>query len=105
MILIFVSACGESKNQSSTRNLQGLTCDAAKSQLETFMSQNQSCTNDSDCKTEYGGCIVLVFNQSTNHSELNRLKDLYDNACTGQGLCGIPPGTPKCVNSTCVSWP
>jgi hypothetical protein len=101
--LLAASACSEEASNGDVSQ----TCPEAKSQIENFMSQNRSCNSDSDCNSEFGGCLVLVFNNSTDRNELYRLKSSYDSACSGQGVCGIPPGIAKCENQVCKSapWP
>lgn len=97
--LLAASACSKEASNGDISQ----TCPEAKSQIENFMSQNRSCNSDSDCTSEYGGCLVLVFNNSTDRNELYRLKSSYDSACSGQGVCAIPPGFPKCENQVCNS--
>lgn len=103
LVLLLSSSCGVSTHQAISPYSQNLSCDAARTQIENFMAQNRTCNSDSDCNTEYGGCIVLTFNNSTSRTELAGLKSIYDNACSNQGLCGIPPGNPSCENHICTS--
>ena len=103
LLLLLSSSCGVSKQETISPYSQNLSCDAARTQIENFMAQNRTCNSDSDCNTEYGGCIVLIFNNATSRTELAGLKSIYDNACSSRGLCGIPPGNPSCENHICTS--
>lgn len=102
--LILVTGCDVSNKNSSHAQVQA--CSAAEAHLEKFLSENRSCNTDSDCNADYGGCITLKYNNSTDRSELYRFKMLYDVACDDgvPSYCGMPPGTPACVDHVCTSF-
>lgn len=111
LVLFFCNGCGFGLGPFNERRplkpdtnaqISGNYCSNLESQLYSWLDQNSRCTVDSECRTQYGGCLRLSYNASTNLQELNRRVDQWNNQCASQrGMCGIPPGAPVCDAGQC----
>ncbi|MFM8316462.1 MAG: hypothetical protein ACKOA8_19450, partial [Deltaproteobacteria bacterium] len=76
LVLVLVSGCGLKielpswlKKTETQEDKQ--FCESAKESLTQWMSLNSPCQTDSDCFTQYGGCIRVIYINTTDMNRLN----------------------------------